>query len=87
MIGTMRAVDDGKTNKITSTFYGYISWTSLSVLTILAHDAAFALNKTMNSALHVPFDQWIIYIHLGAWSSYIFVAFSLHVARTRCVQI
>jgi CHAT domain-containing protein/tetratricopeptide (TPR) repeat protein len=63
VIGTMWAVDDGQTNKITSTFYkhmvdasGRLDYTR----------AALALNKTMKSVHNVPFDQRILYIHLGA---------------------
>ncbi|KAF8438499.1 CHAT domain-containing protein [Boletus edulis BED1] len=62
VIGTMWAVDDSETNKITSTFYkhmvnesGRLDYTR----------AAFALNKTMWS-VHIPLDQRILYIHLGA---------------------
>jgi CHAT domain-containing protein/tetratricopeptide (TPR) repeat protein len=62
VIGTMWAVDDSETNKITSTFYrhmvdesGRLDYTR----------AAFALNKTMRS-VDVPLDQRILYIHLGA---------------------
>jgi len=62
VIGTMWAVDDGETNKITSTFYRYMADESGR----LDHTrAAFALNKTMQS-VNVPFDQRILYIHLGA---------------------
>ncbi|KAI9567891.1 TPR-like protein [Boletus coccyginus] len=62
VIGTMWAVDDGETNKITSTFYRYM----VDESGCLDHTrAAFALNKTMKS-VHVPFDQQILYIHLGA---------------------
>ncbi|KAI9567944.1 TPR-like protein [Boletus coccyginus] len=62
VIGTMWAVDDGETNKITSTFYRYMVDESGH----LDHTrAAFALNKTMKS-VHVPFDQQILHIHLGA---------------------
>ena len=62
VIGTMWAVDDGETNKITSTFYKHMVNESGS----LDHTrAAFALNKTMKS-VHVPLDQRILYIHLGA---------------------
>ncbi|KAH0828049.1 hypothetical protein J3R83DRAFT_3699 [Lanmaoa asiatica] len=62
VIGTMWAVDDGETNKITSVFYdcmkdeyGHLDHTR----------AAFALNETMKVA-EIPFDQRISYIHLGA---------------------
>ncbi|KAF8436254.1 CHAT domain-containing protein [Boletus edulis BED1] len=62
VIGTMWAVDDAETNKITSTFYkhmvdesGCLDYTR----------AAFALHKTMRS-VNVPLDQRILYIHLGA---------------------
>jgi CHAT domain-containing protein len=62
VIGTMWAVDDSETNKITSTFYkhmvdesGRLDYTR----------AAFALNRTMRS-VDVPLDQRILYIHLGA---------------------
>jgi CHAT domain-containing protein/tetratricopeptide (TPR) repeat protein len=62
VIGTMWAVDDGQTNKITSTFYKHMVDGSGR----LDHTrAAFALNKTMRS-VHVPLDQRILYIHLGA---------------------
>jgi CHAT domain-containing protein len=62
VIGTMWAVDDGQTNKITSTFYKYMVDESGR----LDHTrAAFALNKTMKS-VDIPFDQRILYIHLGA---------------------
>ncbi|KAF8122050.1 TPR-like protein [Boletus edulis] len=62
VIGTMWAVDDGATTKISSTFYrhmvdesGRLDYTR----------AALALNKTMKS-VNIPFDQRILYIHLGA---------------------
>ncbi|KAF8436266.1 CHAT domain-containing protein [Boletus edulis BED1] len=62
VIGTMWAVDDAETDKITSTFYkhmvdesGCLDYTR----------AAFALHKTMRS-VNVPLDQRILYIHLGA---------------------
>jgi CHAT domain-containing protein/tetratricopeptide (TPR) repeat protein len=62
VIGTMWAVDDGETNKITSVFYKYMVDESGR----LDHTrAAFALNKTMRS-VKVPLDQRILYIHLGA---------------------
>ena len=62
VIGTMWAVDDGETNEITSTFYKYMVDESGR----LDHTrAAFALNKTMKS-VHIPFDQRVLYIHLGA---------------------
>ena len=62
VIGTMWAVDDGETNEITSTFYkhmvdesGRLDYTR----------AARALNRTMRS-VGAPFDQRILYIHIGA---------------------
>ncbi|KAI9567906.1 TPR-like protein [Boletus coccyginus] len=62
VIGTMWAVDDGETNKISSTFYKYMVDESGH----LDHTrAALALNKTMK-CVSVPFDQQILYIHLGA---------------------
>jgi len=62
VIGTMWAVDDGETNKITPTFYKHM----VDEYGRLDHTrAAFALNKTMKS-VHIPFDQRILYIHLGA---------------------
>ena len=62
VIGTMWAVDDGETNKITSTFYKHMVDESGR----LDHTrAAFALNKTMRS-VRIPLDQRILYIHLGA---------------------
>ena len=62
VIGTMWAVDDGETGKITSTFYKHMVDESGR----LDHTrAAFALNKTMKT-VNIPFDQRILYIHLGA---------------------
>ena len=62
VIGTMWAVDDGETNKITSMFYKHMVDESGR----LDHTrAAFALNKTMKS-VNVPLDQQILYVHLGA---------------------
>ena len=62
VIGTMWAVDDGETNKITSTFYKHMVDESGR----LDHTrAALALNRTMRS-VDVPFDQRILYIHIGA---------------------
>ncbi|KAG8217989.1 hypothetical protein J3R82DRAFT_6163 [Butyriboletus roseoflavus] len=62
VIGTMWAVDDAQTNKITSVFYdnmidehGRLDYTR----------AALALNRTMKT-VDVPFDQRILYVHLGA---------------------
>ena len=62
VIGTMWAVDDGETNKITSVFYdnmkdehGRLDYTR----------AALALNRTMKRLVGIPFDQRILYIHLG----------------------
>ena len=63
VIGTMWAVDDGETNKITSTFYKHM----VDETGRLNHTrAAFALNKTMKFVHNIPFDQRILYIHLGA---------------------
>ncbi|KAG8217995.1 hypothetical protein J3R82DRAFT_6185 [Butyriboletus roseoflavus] len=65
VIGTMWAVDDAQTNKITSVFYenminerGRLDYTR----------AALALNRTltMKKLADVPFDQRILYVHLGA---------------------
>ena len=65
VIGTMWAVDDAQTNKITSVFYkhmvdesGRLDYTR----------AAFALWMTMKSlnGLGVPLDQRILYVHFGA---------------------
>jgi CHAT domain-containing protein len=62
VIGTMWAVDDGAASKITSTFYKHMMDESGR----LDHTrAAFALNKTMKS-VDIPFDQRVLYIHLGA---------------------
>ena len=62
VIGTMWAVDDAQTNKITSVFYRHMTGESGS----LDHTrAAFALWKTMRS-VNVPLDQRILYIHIGA---------------------
>jgi CHAT domain-containing protein/tetratricopeptide (TPR) repeat protein len=63
VIGTMWAVDDGATIKIASTFYNHMVDESGR----LDHTrAAFALNETMKSVRNIPFDQRILYIHLGA---------------------
>ena len=63
VIGTMWAVDDAETNKITSVFYkhmvdesGQLDYTR----------AAMALRKTMRSLVDIPIDQSILYMHLGA---------------------
>ena len=63
VIGTMWAVDDAETNKITSVFYenmknesGNLDYTR----------AALALNRTMKKLVDIPFDQRVLYIHLGA---------------------
>jgi CHAT domain-containing protein/TPR repeat protein len=62
VIGTMWAVDDGETTKITPTFYKLMVDESGR----LDHTrAALALNKTMKS-VNIPLDQRILYIHLGA---------------------
>ena len=62
VIGTMWAVEDVETNKITSTFYKHMVDESGR----LDHTrAAFALNKTMKS-VHIPLALRILYIHLGA---------------------
>ncbi|KAF8436351.1 CHAT domain-containing protein [Boletus edulis BED1] len=62
VIGTMWVVDDGETDKITSTFYKHM----VDESGCLDHArAAFALNKTMNS-VRIPLDQRVLYIHLGA---------------------
>jgi CHAT domain-containing protein/tetratricopeptide (TPR) repeat protein len=62
VIGTMWAVDDGATIKIASTFYNHMVDESGR----LDHTrAAFALNETMKSVRNIPFDQRILYIHLG----------------------
>ena len=62
VIGTMWAVDDAETNKITSVFYKHMVDESGR----LDHTrAAYALRKTMRT-VNVPLDQCILYIHLGA---------------------
>ncbi|KAF8132924.1 CHAT domain-containing protein [Boletus edulis] len=62
VIGTMWAVDDAETDKITSTFYKHM----VDESGCLDHTrAAFALNKTMKS-VRIPLDQRVLYIHLGA---------------------
>ena len=62
VIGTMWAVDDNETNKVTLTFCKHM----VDECGRLDHTrASFALNKTMKS-VHVPLDQRILYIHLGA---------------------
>ncbi|KAF8132951.1 TPR-like protein [Boletus edulis] len=62
VIGTMWAVDDAETDKITSTFYKHM----VDESGCLDHTrAASALNKTMKS-VRIPLDQRVLYIHLGA---------------------
>ncbi|KAI9463899.1 CHAT domain-containing protein [Boletus coccyginus] len=62
VIGTMWAVDDGETKKITQTFYANMKDESGR----LDHTrAAFALDKTMRS-VDIPLDQRVLYIHIGA---------------------
>ena len=62
VVGTMWVVDDAETSKITSTFYKHMVDESGR----LDHThAAFALNQTMKT-VDIPFDQRILYIHLGA---------------------
>ncbi|KAF8441750.1 CHAT domain-containing protein, partial [Boletus edulis BED1] len=59
VIGTMWAVDDSATTKITSTFYRHVVDESGR----LDHTrAALALNETMKT-VHIPFDQRILYIY------------------------
>ncbi|KAG8218960.1 hypothetical protein J3R82DRAFT_4700 [Butyriboletus roseoflavus] len=63
VIGTMWAVDDAQTSKIASTFYDNMKDES----GCLDHTrAALALNETMKKLANIPFDQRILYIHLGA---------------------
>jgi len=64
VIGTMWAVDDGQTNKITSKFYENL----VDGFGRLDHTrAALALHRTMSSlARSVPLDQRILYVHIGA---------------------
>ena len=62
VIGTMWAVDDAETNKITLVFYAHM----VDELGRLDYTrAAYALRKTMRT-VDVPLDQRILYIHLGA---------------------
>ena len=62
VIGTMWAVEDRESNKITSMFYRHMADESGR----LEHTrAAFALSETMRP-VHIPLDQRILYIHLGA---------------------
>ncbi|KAH0833940.1 TPR-like protein, partial [Lanmaoa asiatica] len=62
VIGTMWAVDDAHTDKITSMFYD-------NMIDASGHPdytrAAFALHKTMR-LVKIPFDQRILFVHLGA---------------------
>ena len=61
VIGTMWAVDDAETNKVTSVFYKHVVDESGR----LDHTrAASALRETMRS-VDVPLDQRILYIHIG----------------------
>ncbi|KAH0827381.1 hypothetical protein J3R83DRAFT_4034 [Lanmaoa asiatica] len=63
VIGTMWAVDDRHTNEITSMFYDHM----VDECGCLDHTrAAFALNRTMKKVVDIPFDQRILYVHLGA---------------------
>ncbi|KAG8215519.1 hypothetical protein J3R82DRAFT_9167 [Butyriboletus roseoflavus] len=63
VIGTMWAVDDAQTDKVTSMFYDNI--VDERGRPDYAR-AALALNKTMKNLVDIPFDQCILYIHLGA---------------------
>ena len=63
VIGTMWAVDDAETNKITSVFYKYMVDRESGRLDHTR--AAYALWRTMRS-VNVPLDQRILYIHIGA---------------------
>ena len=63
VIGTMWAVMDVVAPKITSAFYdnmidecGCLDYTR----------AAFALNRTIEESVDIPFDQRFLYIHIGA---------------------
>ena len=58
-------MDDGPVNKIMSTFYKHTGMLDESGRLDHAR-AALALNKTMRSVRDVPFDQRVLYIHLGA---------------------
>ena len=65
VIGTMWAVDDAHTNEITSRFYDNM----IDESGRLDHTrAALALHNTMRSlnSSDIPFDQRILYIHIGA---------------------
>ena len=65
VIGTMWAVDDGYMNEITSKFYEYM----LDESGHLDHTrAALALHRTMRNlrSSKIPFDQRILYVHIGA---------------------
>ena len=62
VIGTMWAVDDAHTNKVTSAFYKHMVDESGR----LDHTrAAIALRKAQRT-VDIPLDQRILYIHLGA---------------------
>jgi len=75
VIGTMWAVDDSETNKITSVFYKYIMDESGR----LGHTrTAFALWKTMKS-VKILLDQRILYVHLDFTS----IAYVTVVRRSR----
>ncbi|KAG9316458.1 hypothetical protein JVU11DRAFT_2492 [Chiua virens] len=63
VIGTMWGVDDGEANRITSTFYKHLLGDSAD---LDYTRAAFALNRTMRELKDIPFDQRVLYIHLGA---------------------
>ena len=64
VVGTMWAVSDSGANKVTSAFYTHM----VDELGRLDHTrAAFALRETMRSVkAKIPFDQQILYVHLGA---------------------
>ena len=57
VIGAIEAVDDGETSKVTSTFYKHMV------------DESRRLDHTRKS-VHIPFDQRILYIHIGVWFKY-----------------
>lgn len=65
VIGTMWAVDDAHTNEITSRFYECMLDGSSERLDYTR--AAWPLHRTMKTvSREVPFDQRILYIHIGA---------------------
>ena len=65
VIGTMWAVDDAHTNEITSKFYAHMTDESGCLDHTRAALAVHRMTRSIRSS-NIPFDQQILYIHIGA---------------------